>query len=119
MVSRATVPTACRRFVRWWGLDDGLEIGLNLSPLLLILFNRFGTYYWAQDIDPAIIQTWSDLSSPEMPPADSMLSLPPKNPFVPTKFDIKPTPPDDCNHPLLNCSLKLCIIIGKQKVSRW
>lgn len=76
----------------------------------------FGTYYWIQDISPALIQEWNDLVAPQMPPKDSGLNLPPKNPFVPSKFDLKPTPPEDTHHPLLNCSLKLGIVVGKQKV---
>jgi Middle or third domain of peptidase_M16 len=76
----------------------------------------FGTYYWVQDLDPSLVQLWKNLTGPQLPPPDSMLSLPPKNPFVPSNFDIKPTPPDDCGHPLLNCSLKLCIPVGKRKV---
>ena len=76
----------------------------------------FGTYYWIENLDPAVVQKWADLAAPQMPSEESMLSLPPKNPFVPTQFDIKPTPPDDTDHPLLNCSLKLCVTLGKQKV---
>jgi secreted Zn-dependent insulinase-like peptidase len=76
----------------------------------------FGTYYWFQDLDINLIQRWKNLSCPQLPPHNSMLSLPPKNLFVPSNFEIKPTPPEDCGHPLLNCSLKLCIPVGKQKV---
>ena len=78
----------------------------------------FGTYYWIQDLDPSLIQRWKDLSCPLLPPKDSLLSLPPRNPFVPSNFDIKPTPLEDSDHPLLNCSLKLSIPVGKQKVGR-
>lgn len=75
----------------------------------------FGAYYWIEDLDPDMVKQWKDLGSPQMPTEESMLSLPPKNPFVPTKFDMKPTPPDDSDHPLLDCSLKLCVSLGKQK----
>lgn len=76
----------------------------------------FGTYFWIEDLARPMVQQWEELAAPQMPPKDSMLSLPPKNPFVPIQFDIKPTPPDDTDHPLLNCSLKLCVVLGKQKV---
>ena len=76
----------------------------------------FGTYYWIEDLDPVMVKRWSDVAAPQMPAKESMLSLPPKNPFVPTKFDIKAAPLDDADHPLLNCSLKLCVSVGKQKV---
>lgn len=76
----------------------------------------FHTYYWVQDVSPTFLQEWSDRSRPQMPPKELLLSLPPQNPFVPTTFDLKPLPPDDCHHALLNCSLKLCITVGKKKV---
>ena len=105
--------------------SESTETGKVLEPS--IQFSReaagppnkeswFGTYYWVEDLDTDMVRGWSELASPQMPPVDSMLSLPPKNPFVPTRFDIKPTPPDDCHHPLLNCSLKFCIVVGKKKV---
>ena len=76
----------------------------------------FGTYYWVEDLDIDMVRGWSALASPQMPPQESMISLPPKNPFVPTSFEIRQTPPDDTDHPLLNCSLKFCITVGKKKV---
>jgi secreted Zn-dependent insulinase-like peptidase len=77
----------------------------------------FGTHYWCQSIPAALLQKWSDLSKPQLPPLDSRLSLPKKNDFVPSKFDLKPLPPADCDHPLLNCSVKLQIAVGKRKVN--
>ena len=76
----------------------------------------FGTFYWIEDLDHEMVKAWSELACPQTPSPDSMLRLPDKNPFVPTSFEIKPTPPDDTYHPLLNCSLKLCISVGKNKV---
>ena len=76
----------------------------------------FGTFYWVQDIDSTCLEQWSKCSQPQLPPDDSMLSLPLQNPFIPAAFDLKSLPPDDCHHPLLNCSLKLCISVGKKKV---
>ena len=43
------------------------------------------------------------------------LDLPPRNPYIPTQFELKPLPTDDAAHPLLNCSLKVCITVGKKK----
>jgi nardilysin len=77
----------------------------------------FETYYWVEDIAEDIITQWSKAAEPRMPPQDSMLSLPPINPFVPKNLELKTLPDDDTDHPLLNASLKLCIGIGKQKVS--
>ena len=118
-------------FGRASDFDGTSEVSKAVSQYVLessIVFDReaagspkkdpwFGTYYWVQDVAPSLLQEWSELSSPQMPPEESMLSLPPKNPFVPSKFDLKPTPPDDTHHPLINCSMKLCISLGKQKVS--
>ena len=77
----------------------------------------FGTRYWCQSLPESLLQEWSDLSKPQLPPPDSMLALPPQNPYVPARFDLKPLPPSDCHHPLLNCSIKLQISVGKKKVS--
>ena len=76
----------------------------------------FGTHYWCQEISESRLQEWLSLAEPKLPPSDSMLALPPKNPFVPGRFTMKPLPPADCDHPLLNCSIKLQITVGKTKV---
>ena len=78
----------------------------------------FGTYYWCQALPQKLLQEWTDLSKPQLPPPDSMLTLPPQNRFVPSRFDLKPLPPSDCDHPLVNCAIKLQITVGKQKVCR-
>jgi hypothetical protein len=76
----------------------------------------FGTRYWCQHISDLHLQQWSDLVKPQLPPTESMLSLPQQNQFIPTKFSLKTLPPADCDHPLLNCSIKLQITVGKRKV---
>ncbi len=76
---------------------------------------RFGTHYWKEKISTITMQQWSDASKAQLPPADFPLNLPPKNPYVPSEFDLKPLPPDDAAHPLLHCSLKVCVSVGKKK----
>mmetsp|Transcript_25023 Transcript_25023/g.38696 ORF Transcript_25023/g.38696 Transcript_25023/m.38696 type:complete len:904 (-) Transcript_25023:2329-5040(-) len=75
----------------------------------------FGTTFWCHAIDSSLLEEWTKLSSPSIPPPSSNLNLPPVNPYIPTEFDIKPLPPDDTHHPLLHCSFKMCIVIGKKK----
>lgn len=89
----------------------------------------FGTYYWCQEVTEEQLQEWDALAQPQLPvmvdtdtatanetTTATTLSLPQKNPFIPTKFDQKPLPPSDCDHPLLNFSIKLQIAVGKRKV---
>lgn len=76
----------------------------------------FGTYYWCQDLSKSQIEHWDRNAQPQLPPSESMLSLPPQNHFIPTNFLLKDLPPSDCYHPLLNCSIKLQISVGKRKV---
>jgi len=80
---------------------------------------NFGTHYWCHDIPKATIEQWSQAAEPQLLSPDSMLALPPKNPYVPEKLDLKPLPEDDSDHPLLNSSLKLCVSVGKRKVRNW
>ncbi|KAI2493159.1 metalloendopeptidase [Fragilaria crotonensis] len=75
----------------------------------------FGTRYWVEDIANETLEQWSNAATPQLPPSESMLALPPKNPFVPEKLALKLLPEDDSDHPLLNSSLKLCISVGKRK----
>ena len=102
----------------------------------------FGTYYWCQALPKMQLQEWADLAQAQLPPADSFLSLPEKNPFIPLNFSLKALPAADCDHrkfylvfilhdkaittrskcsyfptALLNCSIKLQISVGKRKVS--
>ena len=83
-----------------------------LEPLVEPIF---GTRYWSHIIPSEIIQKWDLSRGPSMPDIESGISLPPVNTFVPTKFDLKELPADDSHHPLLFCSLKICIAVGKQK----
>lgn len=102
---------------------------------------RFGTKFWTESISNDTIQQWSDSAKPQIPSPDLMLDLPPQNPFIPTNLDLKPLPgtimsqntfignvtsyrylnlvcsslDDDAAHPLLNCSVKVCITVGKKK----
>lgn len=73
----------------------------------------FGTLFWCHALPSEWIQEWANLAQPQQPSLP--ISLPPQNPFVPTKFDLKPLPENDAHHPLLNSSLKLCISVGKTK----
>jgi secreted Zn-dependent insulinase-like peptidase len=74
----------------------------------------FGTHFWCHEVP----QSWMDklikCAEPCLP-LIKMLDLPPRNPFVPQNFGLKPFPDDDSDHPLLNASLKLCIPVGKTK----
>jgi len=75
----------------------------------------FGTRYWSHPIPISVIEKWSNLAEPQLPPTSSSIKMPPINPFVPKGFDLKPTPSDDTHHPLLFCSLKICIMVNKKK----
>jgi len=76
----------------------------------------FGTYYWCQDLSDDQILEWTKLSEPQLPPVESMLTLPPRNHFVPENFTLRELPASDCDHPLLNCSIKLQTSVGKRMV---
>jgi secreted Zn-dependent insulinase-like peptidase len=73
----------------------------------------FGTRFWASTVPFEWIDHWKRLSEPQQPTID--IGLPPRNPFIPTTFHLKPLPDHDSHHPLLDCSLKLCITVGKTK----
>jgi nardilysin len=75
----------------------------------------FGTPFWVQSVSTQQISVWNDCARPQLPPKESMLALPQPNAFVPTNFELKPLPPDDCDHPLLHCSIKLQITVGRRK----
>lgn len=53
---------------------------------------RFGTKFWVESISNNTIQQWSSAAAPQLPVQDLMLSLPPKNPFIPLNLDLKPLP---------------------------
>lgn len=69
---------------------------------------RFGTKFWSEPISTDTIQQWSAATNPQLPSSELAIGLPPKNTYIPTKFDLKPLPPGDADHPLLNCSVKVC-----------
>lgn len=58
---------------------------------------NFGTRYWAHVIPTDIIESWNKAALPTLPPRQSQLHLPVENPFVPTKFDLKPFSGDELN----------------------
>ena len=71
--------------------------------------DHFGTTYWCQKISDGVIQDWSNAAKAQLPPKSSSIFLPPVNPFVPQNVELKETPADDTNHPLLYCSLKVSV----------
>jgi secreted Zn-dependent insulinase-like peptidase len=80
----------------------------NVEPM-------FGTVFWCSEIPESLVQHWTKLAEPQAPAIS--VSLPRRNPFVPTKFELKSLPDHDMRHPLINCSLKLCVPVGK--VLQW
>eukprot|EP00957_Ditylum_brightwellii_P051690 3919396-Ditylum_brightwellii.AAC.1 len=75
----------------------------------------FGMKYWSHPIPDAVTTQWMKAREPKLPPPSSNITLPPVNPFVPRRFDLKELPKEDSHHPLLFCSLKICVLIGKRK----
>ncbi|KAG7371853.1 peptidase insulinase family protein [Nitzschia inconspicua] len=75
----------------------------------------FGTPFWIQKVSEEQIRSWSACAKPGLPPPGTNISLPQPNEFIPTNFDLKPLPETDCDHPLLNCSIKLQTNVGKRK----
>jgi secreted Zn-dependent insulinase-like peptidase len=75
----------------------------------------FGTPFWCESISASQLKEWESKAQPQMPPAESMLALPLQNQFIPTNFEMKSLPPSDSDHPLVNCSIKLQIPVGKRK----
>lgn len=67
----------------------------------------FGTHYWCQMIPTNVLHRWKELSQAQLPSHESSLSLPKKNEFIPSKFDLKSTPAVEVEHPLLNCLITL------------
>lgn len=77
---------------------------------------RFGTKYWVEEIPTDVIQHWTEAAQSQLPSSDLAIGLPPQNTYIPTNLDLKPLPADDAHHPLLNCSVKVCISVGKKKL---
>ena len=80
-----------------------------------LIEHYFGTRFWVQPISEALLSDLESAAKASPPPQSSMLSLPPANPFVPAKFDLKPRPKDDAHHPLVRCSMKIQVTIGRKK----
>lgn len=106
--------------------DDGHGMGCHSGDALMFSKEKldapftvpeFGAKYWCHMISPELLKRWEEAASPTSSSEELELNLPAMNPFVPTEFGLKPLPPDDSHHPLLHCSLKLCISVGKKKVS--
>ncbi|KAL7498190.1 hypothetical protein ACHAWT_006084 [Skeletonema menzelii] len=76
---------------------------------------RFETKFWVEAISSSTMKQWEEDSMPQLPNSELALKLPPINSYIPTKFELKPLPADDSSHPLLNCSVKVCIGNGKKK----
>eukprot|EP00985_Skeletonema_marinoi_P001098 scaffold448_cov107-Skeletonema_marinoi.AAC.2 len=75
---------------------------------------RFETKFWVETISSSIMKQWEENSTPQLPGSELELKLPPINSYIPTNFELKPLPADDSSHPLLNCSVKVCIGNGKK-----
>jgi nardilysin len=74
----------------------------------------FGTRFWVEEICSDTLSRWA-LAFQNGTSDDVPLSLPSPNPFVPTAFNLKPRPFDDSHHPLLRCSVKIQVTVGKKK----
>ena len=74
----------------------------------------FGTLFWCNKLPASWLEQWTCAAEPGLS-AITALALPPRNPFVPENFELKPRPADDADHPLLHASLKLCIAVGKKR----
>ena len=75
----------------------------------------FGTQFWCHKLSATYMDQLMDAVDPNIPLTIGMLHLPPQNTFIPQSFGIKSLPIDDCDHPLLNAAIKLCIVVGKTK----
>jgi secreted Zn-dependent insulinase-like peptidase len=74
----------------------------------------FGTRFWVEEISSEVLSNWGSAIK-NCYTADVSLALPLPNPFAPTCFDLKPRPADDSHHPLLRCSVKIQVTVGKKK----
>jgi len=68
----------------------------------------FGTKYWATPLAP---ETVARLKAPRR---FEELSLPAPNPYIATNFEMRPFPPGDAAHPLLNACVKVAMSSGKK-----
>lgn len=81
----------------------------NIEPMMK-------TRFWCHTLPSDWLDTLEATSQPKDP--TEKIRLPPQNPFVPSNLDLKPLPDTDSRHPLVNCSLKVCTIVGK-KNKQW
>jgi len=94
--------------------DDGDSVPFDVSkagppqvePML-------GALFWCAEVPDAWIAEWNRLVEPHEP--ELPIRLPPQNPYIPSNLALKPLPENDAHHPLLDCSLKVCIPVGKTK----
>lgn len=81
----------------------------------------FGTQFWSHPIPNIFTNNWVELVKPQLPSfhLQSSLSLPPRNPFIPECYDIKSISLNsEITHPLVNISITICSLIGKEKIWR-
>ena len=86
---------------------------------------NFETIFWCSEIPAEWIAEWNQVLLDEPPPYDPAtpsssssslpLHLPPPNPFVPTRLDLKELPHGDSHHALLNATIKVCSLGQKKK----
>jgi len=94
---------------------DGIPNVSSLSAGVPSIEPIFGSRYWLHSIAPSVIQKWIIAAKAQLPSPSSAIKMPPINPFVPRRFNLKPTLIDDADHPLLFCSLKICTTVNKKK----
>ena len=59
---------------------------------------NFGTRYWSHPISPNVLEKWSRAAEPQLPPTSSSIKMPPINPYVPRRFDLKLSADDNTQH---------------------
>jgi secreted Zn-dependent insulinase-like peptidase len=91
--------------------DGSFDVGAAGNPQVEPMF---GTQFWCRRLPQVWLDKLTLASEPGIPNIE-MLSLPPRNPFIPQNLELKPLPAEDADHPLLNAALKLCIAVGKTK----
>uniref|UniRef100_A0A7S4IA88 Peptidase M16 middle/third domain-containing protein n=1 Tax=Odontella aurita TaxID=265563 RepID=A0A7S4IA88_9STRA len=97
-----------------FGAYESIE-SLSIEGQSLQKEPMFEARYWSHPISKEVLKEWSLCASPQLPPTSSHLSLPPKNPYVPTKFETKQLPEDDGRHPLLHCALQVHAHLGNKQ----
>lgn len=97
-------------------LSHTYEISVKLHETPLVE-PYFGTRFWVEEIGSDMLSRWelAFQNGTAVADAPAVLSLPSPNPFVPTTFHLKPRPIDDSHHPLLRCSVKIQVTVGRKK----